>query len=127
MILELGISRLVPPAWLMLLLRLVGLVAAGCAAGVILGYREKGCGGEKYKGCFWFVLLAVLELCWYPTLFSKGLLLLATLEALAMGLLAVLTTVSFMRVSKFSGIILLLHTVWVIYLLLLTCAVMFTV
>ena len=127
MILELGISKLVPPAWLMFLARLVAFLAAGCAAGVVLGYRERGRVGEKYKGCMFFVLLAALELCWYPTLFIKGLVLLATVEAMAMVFLAVLTTVSFLRVSRFSGIILIFHTIWVIYLMLLTCAVMFTV
>ncbi len=127
MILELGISKIVPPAWLLFLTRLIAFVAVGCAGGVVLGYRERGRGAEKYKGCMLFALLAVLELCWYPTLFVKGLVFLATLEALAMTFLAILTTISFLRVSKFSGIILIFHTVWVIYLTLLTCAVLFTV
>ena len=125
MMLELGISDLVPPVWLMSALRFLSFVTAGCAAGLVLGYRERGRYAEKYRGCMLFVLLAVLELCWYPTLFSAGMVFLSLLEAVAMLLLALCVTVSFLRVSKFSGLILILHSVWLCYLLILTFAVFF--
>ena len=126
-LLALHVGNIVPPVWLMGLLWSITFFTIGCAAGFILGYRDRGCEVEKYKGGMLFVLLAVLELCWYPTLFVKGLVLLATIEAMAMVFFSILTAVSFLRVSKFSGIILVFHTIWVIYLMLLTCAVMFTV
>lgn len=125
MMLELGISDLVPPVWLMSALRFLSFVIVGCAAGLVLGYRERGCYAEKYRGCMLFVLLAVVELCWYPTLFAAGLVFFCMLEAVVMLALSICVTVSFMRVSKFSGFILILHNVWLIYLLILSIAVFF--
>lgn len=125
MMLELGISDLVPPVWLMSALRFLSFVTIGCAAGLVLGYRERGCYTEKYRGCMLFILLAVVELCWYPTLFGAGLVFLCLLEALLMIFLSICVTVSFLRVCKFSGFILILHNIWLIYLLILTFAVFF--
>ena len=67
--LALGISDLVPPVWLMTALRFLSFLTVGCAAGLVLGWRERGCAGEKYRGGMFFLLLVGLELCWYPTLF----------------------------------------------------------
>ncbi len=125
MMLELGISDLVPPVWLMSALRFLSFVTIGCAAGLVLGYRERGCYAEKYRGCMLFVLLAVLELCWYPTLFKAGLVFLCLLESIVILVLSVCVTISFLRVSKFSGFILILHNIWLCYLLILAFAVFF--
>jgi tryptophan-rich sensory protein len=123
--LELGIAELTPPVWLMTLLWTVAFFTVGCAGGFVLGYRVAGCDGEKYKGCMLFVLFAVLELCWYPTLFGAGLLFLSVLECIAILCFAVGTTVSFYRVSKFAGLLLLMHVVWLCYLLILNFAIFF--
>ena len=123
--LELGIREKVLPVWLMTLLWTLSLFTIGCAAGFVLGFRVCGNDGEKYKGCMLFVLLAVLELCWYPTFFGGGLLFLSVLESIAILSFAVGTTVSFFRVSRFPGTLLLLHDFWLIYLLLLNCAIFF--
>lgn len=123
--LELGISDIMLPVWLFSLLQLFGFLTIGCAAGLVLGWRDGSCTVEKYKGCLFFVLFAALELCWYPTLFGGGLMFLCVLEVLLMMLLVMFTMLCFFRVSRFSGTLLLLHSVWVFYLLIFTCAVFF--
>ena len=48
--LELGISDLMPPVWLLSLLQLMGFLIIGCAAGLVLGWRDAPCAVDKYKG-----------------------------------------------------------------------------
>ncbi len=125
MILALGIADLVPPVWLMSAMRFLSFFTAGCAAGLVLGYKDRSCLVEKYRGGMFFVLLAVLELCWYPTVFGAGLLFLAMLEALIQLFLAIVVTISFFKVSRLAGWIMTLHCVWLSYLMILTFAIFF--
>lgn len=118
--LELGISDLIPPVWLFTLLHALAFFTAGCAAGFVLGYRPIGCAAEKYKGCMIYVLAAAMELCWYPTLFAGGLVFVALLVSILAMALAVMTTVIFFRVSRFAGFLFVLHDVWVFSLLVLS-------
>ncbi len=121
----LEISDLVPPVWIMTLLWSLSFFSIGAAAGFVLGYRVGGNEGEKYKGCMFFVLLAVLELCWYPVLFGANLVFLSILVSIVILCLAVAVTVCFYRVSKLAGMILFFHDIWLIYLLILNFAVFF--
>ncbi|MDY3864039.1 MAG: tryptophan-rich sensory protein [Eubacteriales bacterium] len=123
--LALGISDLVPPVWLMTVLRFLSFFTVGCAAGLVLGWRERGCAGEKYRAGMLFLLLVALELCWYPTLFVSALVFLAVLESLMILVRSLLVTVGFFRVSRLAGVILTLHCVWVIYLMILTFSIFF--
>ena len=123
--LELGIADLIPPVWLMSFLRLLSFITAGCAAGLVLGYRERGCYAEKYRGGMLFILMAVLELCWYPTLLVAGLVFLGVVVALLMLALSICVTVCFMKVCRFAGGILILHSVWLAYLVTLTFLIFF--
>ena len=124
-ILALGVKDLLPPIWIMSFLRALSFFTIGCAAGFVLGYRETGCPGEKYKGCMLFILLAILELLWYPTLFGTAWVFLSAMESVLILCLSVCVTVNFYRVTKFAGMILLLHDVWLAYLLILTFAILF--
>ena len=124
-IMALGIGELLPPIWIMSLLRALSFFTVGCAAGFVLGYREAGCAEEKYKGCLLFVMLAILELLWYPTLFGSAWVFLSVMESILILCLSICVTVSFYRVTKFAGMILLLHDVWLIYLLILNFAILF--
>ena len=123
--LELGINELVPPAWVMTALWSIAFFTVGCAAGFVLAYRTIGREAEKYKGCLLFFTLAVLELLWYPTLFGASLVFLSVLESILILCLAVCVTVHFYKVTKFSGMILLLHDVWLVYMLILNFSVLF--
>lgn len=118
--LELGISDLIPPVWLFTLLQAVAFFTIGCAAGFVLGFRPSCSMAEKYKGGMLFVLTAAVELCWYPLLFVGGAVFLSLLQSAVALALAVMTTVSFFRVSRFAGWIFVLHDVWLFYLLVLT-------
>ena len=123
-ILELGIGEIVPPVWLMTLLWTLSLFVNGCAAGLALSYRLGGCDTEKYKGGMYFLLLTVLELLWYPTLFGASLVFLSVLEALLILCFAVATTLSFYRVTKLAGMLLFLHDIWLLYAVILNIAVL---
>ena len=125
MMLELGIADIMPPVWLFSLLQLLGFLTVGCAAGLVLGWRDASCTVDKYKCCLFFVLMAFIEKCWYPTLFGGGLVFLAVLEALALVFLSICVAVCFFRISGLSGILLSLHSVWLVYILIFTCAVFF--
>ncbi len=115
-VLELGIKELIPPIWLLTFLRTLSFLLMGMAAGFTLGYRERGLQAEKYKGGMFFVLLCVVELFWYPTLFGSSMLLLSLFEMLLSLFLSVVVTACFYRVSRFSGTIMLFHTAWLLYL-----------
>ena len=124
-VMALDIAEILPPIWLMSLLWTLSFLIIGCAAGFVLGYRAGGCEVDKYKGSMLFVLLAVLELCWYPTLFGAGLLFLSVLESILILCFSVGVTFCYYRISKFAGVLFLLHDVWLIYMLILNFAVFF--
>ena len=126
-LLSLGVQELFPPIWLFSLLRGLSFFTIGATAGFVLGYRDVSCQGEKYKGGMFFILLAVLELLWYPTLFGAVWVFLSALERILILCLSVCVTFSFYRVSKLAGMIFLLHNVWLVYLLILSFAVWFGV
>lgn len=123
-ILELGIASIVPPVWLMTPVWTLAFFVNGCAAGFAFTYRLGGCETEKYKGALWFFLLTVFELLWYPTLFDKQLVFISVLEAILILCLSVTATAAFYRITKFSGMLFLLHDVWLIYMLILNFAVL---
>ncbi len=124
-LLALEITELLPPVWLIGLFWTLAFLTVGGAAGLVLGYRTPGCEAEKYKGGMLFVLLAVLELCWYPTFFGAGLVFLSVLESVLILCLSIGVTFSFYRVTRLSGMLLLLHDIWLIYMLILNFAVFF--
>lgn len=123
--LELGISDLMPPIWLFTLLQAVAFFTTGCAAGFVLGNRTPCLQAEKYKGGMFFVITLAVELCWYPLLFVRAWVIAVLLQAIFNVLLAIYTTACFFRVGKFAGWIMVLHNVWLVYLLLLTFRIFF--
>lgn len=122
-ILELGIADLMPPVWLFSLLRFLALFLAGCAAGLMLGCRDPLWRAEKYRCGMLFLIMAAAELCWLPTLFGAGWVLLSALEAMLMLGLAVCITACTLRISRLAGYLFLMHGVWLTYLLILTCSI----
>ncbi len=126
-LMELCINDLVPPVWLMTLLWSLSLFLIGCAAGFVLGYRKGGCEIEKYKGCMLFILLAVLELVWYHVFFSATMILVSVLISIAVLLLSIWIMTLFYRVTKFAGMLFLLHNVWLIYMVVLNVIIFFRV
>lgn len=126
-ILALGISEITPPAWVMTLVWSLWFFVIGCAAGFVLAYRCPGIDGEKYRGVLLFVLLAFLELAWYPTLFGAQLVFLSVLESVGALCLSLAVTFAFYRVTKFAGMLMLLHDVWLLYMMILNFALLIRV
>ena len=124
-ILELGVGHMIPPAWLMAIVWTASFFIVGCAGGFVLAYRTVEDRAEKYKGCMYFLVLCGMELCWYPTLFGKGVVFLSVLLCVLILCFSLATTFCFYRVTSFSGVLMLFHDVWLIYMLLLNFAVLF--
>ncbi len=122
---SLGVKELVPPAWLMTVLWTVSFFVIGCSFGFVLCYRACGRECEKYKGGMLFVLLIVLELCWYPLFFAGHMVFLSGLCSVLILCLSVATAVNFFRVSFFPGGLMALHSIWLCYFLILNFAVLF--
>lgn len=120
-----GIGEIVPPAWLTSLLWTAAFFTVGCGFGYIVGFRAGGREAEKYKCGMLFVLLAVAELCWYPTFFCLGWVFVSVLETVLILCLSVALTVTTARVSRFPALLYLLHDVWLGYFLILNFAVLF--
>lgn len=123
-ILELGIDALLPPVWLMTLLCMLWLFVLGSAAGFVLGYRT-GHREEKYKGLFFFLLLSIAELLWYAVLFGANYVLIGVLISALCLFLSFSATFCFYRVTKFAGMLFLLHDIWLIYILILSISILF--
>ncbi|MBQ8433045.1 MAG: tryptophan-rich sensory protein [Clostridia bacterium] len=124
-LLALGIGEIVPPVWLLSLLWSISFFSIGCAFGFLLAYREKGCNGEKYKGGMLFLLLLILELLWYPTFFGGGYVFVSVLLSILILCVSVWITAIAYRVTKFTGMLLLLHDIWLIYMMILNFTVLF--
>ena len=124
-LLELNAGDIMSPTWLLMAFWIFSFFITGAAAGFILGYQTHCNDLEKYKGCLLYVVLLLLELCWYPLLFGARLVLISTLLSVLILVLSVWITGYFYRVSKFGGILFLFHDVWLIYLLVLNFAILF--
>lgn len=123
-ILELGIGDLVPPVWLFALFRFLAMFTAGCGIGLILGRRDPACAADKYRVGMFFLLMAAAELCWFPLLFGTCRVFFAVLDSILAVILAIYVTIGSFRISGLSGWIFLLHSVWLIYLLIMSFSVL---
>ena len=124
-LLALGIGDLTPPVWIMVLLWTVSLFTIGASMGLVLSYRERGRDCEKYRAGIFFLLLLVLEFLWYPTFFGAMLVFFSVLLSILILCCAVALTVLTSRVSRLVTGVLVLHDIWLIYLLILNFAVLF--
>ena len=114
-----------PPLWLLGVLWSAALFTVGCAGGFVVGHRDRSLITEKYKGGMLFLLLGAMELLWYAVFFGGGLLFASALLAVGVLCISVAATVCFARVSKFAGMILVFHNVWLVYMVVLNFYVLF--
>ena len=121
----LAVPEHLPPVWIMALMWSIALFTVGCAGGYVLGFRERGRGAEKYRGCLLFLFLVVCEMLWYAIFFGAHLVFISTLLTVLILCTAVAVTVAFCRVSKFASSILLLHDLWLVYMLILNFSILF--
>lgn len=124
-LLALGIGEITPPVWLMALLWTVAFFTVGASAGLILSFRERGCDSAKYRAGMFFVILLVLEYLWYAVFFGAMLVFFSSLFSIAILCCSVALTVLTARLSRLVATVMVLHDLWIIYLLILNFAVLF--
>ena len=124
-LLALGIGEVTPPVWIMVLLWTVSLFTVGASMGLVLSYRERGRDCEKYRAGMFFLLLLVLEFLWYPVFFGAMLVFLSALLSILILCCAVVLTVLSARINRLITGVLVLHDLWLIYLLIFNFAVLF--
>ena len=123
----LGISSIVPPVWLMVLLSSASYVVGGVALGSALGQYACARNEKKYQGAMWFSIMASLGYAWYPVFFCSNLLFVSALISVLCLFCAVCTTICFAQVSFLSFWTMILYDLWLLYLLLLNFQVFFSV
>ncbi len=99
---------LVWSAWYFVLGAVFGVIMFdGRGAGVI-SLRSV----EKYRGGMYFVAMILLGFLWYPLFFVSAHFSLAALLCVLVTVLALLTTISYLKISRIAGGVLLLHTIF---------------
>ena len=106
----------IPPVFLTTFLFTLWFLLIGCAFGLCLGCPGRGREAEKYKGGMLFILLAVLELVWYPCFFVRAEVFLSVLLSILCVALCVGVFLCFRKVSKLCACVMLIHAIWLIYL-----------
>lgn len=124
---QLGIGNLIPPVWAVSSGCFLGFVLIGCAGGFVAGFSPCPVRADKARSLLLFFLLLVTEWLWYPLFFGAGAVFLALVTAILILCLSIAAAGEFFRFSALPGLAMLLHSVWLSYLLFLQFAVFFTV
>ena len=102
---------LAPPDWVFLpvwsILYLTLLIA-------LLLYIFKPSQNKK-SGYIYFVTQLILNLLWTPVFFYLKNIVFALIVIIFLDIFVILTTISFYKVSKISGIILILYLIWILF------------
>lgn len=112
-----GARAIVPPVWLFMLVWLAWYLLLGFCFGFILGSEPVGKSVHKYKGCFWFIVMMIFNVLWYPLFFKAGMIFLALIDLAFILVFCVLTFLEYRRIHKTVGLILFLHMIWLIFCL----------
>lgn len=122
---RMGIGEVIPPVWLMSLLWLLWYFLLGAVCGGVLS-AHGGCCIGAWRGAFFFVLMLGLGLVWYPLFFVRhatGLCVLITVVLIG---LCVLCALNWQGMSLAAAAVLYLHALWLIYMLILQIACIFS-
>ncbi len=122
-----GVSELIPPTWLMVLLFGASYIVAGLAFGLALGERRGGRGEKKYQGAMWFCLSLCLGYAWYPIFFCVRLFLVSAMMSVLCLFCSICASVCFAKVSAPSAILAVIYDLWLAYLTLLNAQIFFAV
>lgn len=100
------------------------LGATFCIA--LLGGRQDACArAEKYRGGMLFLAMIFLGFLWYPLFFSAGRTVLCALLLGGVLALCILTALCWLRVCRTCGVVMLVHAVYLGWLLALSVALLF--
>ena len=99
-------------------------ILIGAATGIVIGNCDSCRKRRRVKGLILYAVLLVVSLSWYPTFFSLQAIFIAFLLSLALLVLSYFTMRMNVKVSILSGIIMLIHSLWVAYLVILNFCVL---
>ena len=109
----------VVPLWLFGLLDFLSFALLGFALGSILGTTCCVYEVFKYRGAFFFVIGLTLAFVHHITFFSAGMFLVSLLVVIVQCFFLTLSVVNFYKVSVISTVILIVGSVWWLYLLII--------
>ena len=120
-------DRLMPPVWAMTLLWMLWYALLGAAwARVMFDRRcDPGTQAVKYRGGMTFLAMLFLGYLWYPVFFCAARPFLGALIVLGVLALCILTALCYIKLFRGVAVILLLHAVFLIWMLILNFAVVF--
>lgn len=123
----LAFGHILPPVWAMTLLWMLWYALLGAAwARVMFDRRcDPGTQAVKYRGGMTFLAMLFLGYLWYPVFFCAARPFLGALIVLGVLALCVLTALCYIKLFRGVAVILLLHAVFLIWMLILNFAVVF--
>ena len=123
----LGLSDIIPPIWIMVILFSASYITGGLALGSALGERGVCRPEKKYQGAMWFCIMASLGYAWYPVFFCAELFFGSLVISLLCLFCAICATICFARVSFISFWSMILYDAWLVYLLILNFQIFFMI
>lgn len=124
---SLGIGKIVPPVYLMVLLSCTAYFLGGTALASALGGSCFSDMAQRYRGAMWFCIMSSLGYVWYPIFFCANLIFVSAIVSLLCLICAVIATLCFSRVSALSLLCMVFYDVWLLSLMLLNMRIFFTV
>lgn len=122
-----GLHGRIPPVWFFSLIWLFWYAFIGFIFGCVLGDKNHCSEVHKYKGCFWFVIMMLFNLVWYPLFFGAGAFFLALADLALILFFAVLSGIEFFKVKKEFGICIFMHVLWLAYCFTINAYALFSV
>lgn len=110
-----GIRRSLPPIWVFSLAWLLSYVLLGFCFGAALGSRTLGREIHKYKGSFFFVIMMVFNIIWYPLFFKAGAVFLSLVDSAFVLIFCLLAALEYHRLRRCVGVCMFVHLAWIIY------------
>lgn len=121
---QMGIAGLVLPVWLMSLLWLLWYFALGAVCGAVLA-KYGACSVAAWRGTVFFILMLGSGFLWYPLFFCRQAVGLCLLLTLALLLLCILCALNWQQLSLAAGAVVYLHSLWLVYMLILQLVCVF--
>lgn len=99
-------------------------ILIGAATGIVAGNCDSCRKRRRIKGLLLYALLILVSISWYPTFFRLQSLFISLILACTVLFISYFTMRMYVKVSVLSGIIMLIHTLWVAYLVLLNFCIL---
>ncbi len=110
-----GLWGKIPKIWFFTVTWTFWYILLGFSFGFILGTKAPGKSIYKYKGSFWFVIMMIFNIIWYPLFFKAGAMFLALTDILLIIVFCILCGLEYFKIQKIIGCIMLLHVLWLIW------------